>query len=79
MEYEVGKKILRVKFRNDEKAHDGWSVWSTSGVDPEELGVIENGLLVVHDVDKASLGMGLVFASPDGKTVKKFLPHKADE
>lgn len=79
VEYEVGKKILRVKFRNDGKAYDGWSVWVTSGVDPEELGVIENGLLVVHDVDKASLGMGLVFASPDGKTVKKFLPHKADE
>ena len=79
VEYEVDKKILRIKLRNDGKAYDGWSVWVTSGVDPEELGVIENGLLVVHDVDKASLGMGLVFASPDGKTVKKFLPHKADE
>ena len=79
VEYEVGKKILRVKFRNDEKAHDGWSVWSTSGVDPEELGVIENGLLVVHGVGEAILGMGLVFTSPDGKTVKQFVPHKADQ
>ena len=54
-------------------------MWSTSGVDPEELGVIENCLLVVQGLDEAILGMGLVFTSPDGKTVKQFVPHKADQ
>ena len=75
----MDKKTLRVKVRNAANTYDGWSVWTTSNVDPHELGIVENGLLVVHDVYEGSLENGLAFASPDGKTIKQFVPHKTDK
>lgn len=79
VEYEMDKKILRVKVRNAANTYEGWSVWTTSNVDSQELGIIENGLLVVYDVDEESLRVGLAFASPDGKTIKQFVPHRTDK
>lgn len=79
VEYEAGKKMLRIKLRNGDRLYDGWRVWATSDNDPLELGVIENGLLVAQGVDEAILGMGLVFVSPDGKAIQCFVTHKADK
>ena len=79
VEYEMDKKILRVKVRNTANMYEGWSVWTTSNVDPQELGIIGNGLLVVHNVDEESLRVGLAFASPDGKTIKRCVLHKTSK
>lgn len=74
VEYETEKRILRVKLRNAGGAYDGWSVLTPDDEALGEIGIIEKGMLVARNVEAAILERGLVFASPDGKTVKPFVP-----
>ena len=79
VEYESAKKVLRVKLPRAGGAYDGWSVLTPDNEDSCEIGVIEKGMLVVQNVEAAILKRGLVFASPDGKTVNPFVPCEAAE